>query len=78
MKSALVTLSAVLAGTTFAFAQGALDTDGDGMVSLDELRAVYAEFSDEDFAQVDIDGDGLLNGDEMALATESGIIPAQE
>ena len=78
MKSARVTLTALLAGTTFAFAQDGLDTDGDGLVSLDELRAVYTEFSDEDFAQVDIDGDGLLNGDEIALATESGMLPAQE
>ncbi len=78
MKPARFALAVLLAGTTTAFAQDALDADGDGMVSLAELQAVYADFAEADFAEVDIDGDGLLNGDEMALATESGMIPAQE
>ncbi len=78
MKTARFALAVLLAGTTASFAQDALDTDGDGLVSLAELQAVYADFAAEDFAQVDIDGDGLLNGDEMALATESGMIPTPE
>ena len=78
MKTARITLAVLLVGTTAAFAQTELDRDGDNMVSLDELRAVYAEFSEEDFVQLDIDGDGMLNGDEIALGTESGMIPPQE
>ncbi|MCB1349063.1 MAG: hypothetical protein R3D59_06965 [Paracoccaceae bacterium] len=78
MKIAPVALAVLLAGATAAFATSKLDTDGDGMVSLDEVKAVHADFPDEDFAQVDIDGDGLLNDDEMALAYGSGILPAEE
>lgn len=78
MKSARIALALLVAGTTTAFAQTALDADGDGMVTLAELQAVYPDFSAEDFAQVDTDDDEMLNEDEMAVAVESGIIPAQE
>lgn len=78
MKTTRFTLAVLLAGTTTAFAQDALDSDADGMVSLAELQAVYADFAEADFAQVDIDGDGVLNGDELALARESGMVPAAE
>lgn len=77
MKTTRFALAVLLAGTTSAFAQSALDADGDGLVSLEELRALYADFSDEDFTQLDIDDDGMLNDDEVALGTESGMIPAQ-
>ena len=81
MKTASKTLALLLAGTTTAFAQDALDADndGDGMVSLAELQTLYGDLPEAslatDFDQVDIDGDGLLNDDEIALARESGIFP---
>ncbi len=81
MKPTSATLVMLLAGTTTAYAQEALDadTDGDGLVSLAELQALYADLPESrltaDFDQVDIDGDGLLNDDEIALARESGIFP---
>lgn len=77
MTTPRLALAILIAGTTTAFAQDALDADGDGMVSLDEVKTVYPDFADADFTQVDIDGDGLLNGDEVALAVGSGILPAQ-
>lgn len=81
MKTTATTLALLLAGTTTAFAQEAMeaDTDGDGMVSLAELQTLYADAAAADiaagFEQVDIDADGLLNDDEIALARESGIFP---
>ncbi|MCB1329967.1 MAG: hypothetical protein KDK28_11210 [Maritimibacter sp.] len=77
MKTASVAFALLLAGTGLAAATSALDTDGDGMVSLDEILAVHPDFPEADFTQVDIDGDGLLNDDEMALAYGSGILPAE-
>lgn len=81
MKATAPTLALLLAGTTTAYAQEAIeaDTDGDGMVSLAELQALYAELPESELAagfdQVDIDEDGLLDDDEIALARESGIFP---
>lgn len=81
MKQATATLALLLAGTTTAYAQDAVeaDTDGDGLVSLAELQALYADLPEtaltDGFEQVDIDGDGLLDDFEIALARESGIFP---
>lgn len=78
MKSARFALVIFLAGTTATFAQGTLDADGDGMVSMEELQAVYPDFTAEQFAEIDTDASGMLDETEVAVAIESGIIPAQE
>ncbi len=85
MKNTITTAALIFAGTTAgfttAFAQDVLDgdTDGDGLVSLAELQALYTDMPEETlaagFAEVDIDQDGLLNDHEIALARESGIFP---
>ena len=77
MKTARVAFALLLAGTSFAMAQSALDTDGDGMVSLAEVQAVAADFTEEQFAGADTNGDGLLDEAELAAAVEAGVIPAE-
>jgi Ca2+-binding EF-hand superfamily protein len=67
----------LLAGTTFAAAQSALDTDGDGMVSLAEVQAMAADFTEEQFAAIDTNADGMLDEAELAAAVEAGVIPAE-
>jgi len=59
------------------FAQSAdIDINGDGMYSYPELQAVMPEMSEDDFSALDISGDGLLDADEIAAATEAGLLPA--
>jgi len=59
------------------FAQSAdIDINGDGMYSYPELQAVMPEVSEDDFAVLDTSGDGLLDADEIAVATEAGLLPA--
>lgn len=77
MKTARVAFALLLAGTSFAVAQSALDTDGDGMVSLAEVQAVVADFTEEQFAGVDTNADGMLDEAELAAAVEAGVIPAE-
>lgn len=48
-----------------AAAQPRLDTDGDGAVSLDELRAARPQVSAERFDAADADGNGVLSADEL-------------
>ncbi len=60
-----------------SFAQDAeIDVNGDGMYSYPELQAVMPEMTEDDFAVLDTSGDGLLDADEIAVATEAGLLPA--
>ncbi|MFA8442869.1 hypothetical protein [Yoonia sp.] len=60
-----------------SFAQDAdIDINGDGMYSYPELQAVMPEMSEDDFSVLDTSGDGLLDADEIAVATEAGMLPA--
>lgn len=74
-RTALV-LAALLPAA--AFAQDALDTNADGLVSLDEVQAVYPDVDSVTFMDADTDGDALLNAEELAAAREAGLIPAEE
>ncbi|MEY1555200.1 hypothetical protein AB3Y40_06150 [Yoonia sp. R2331] len=56
----------------------AIDVDADGMYSFPELQAAMPEMTEEDFTTLDVSGDGLLDADEIAAATEAGILPAMD
>ncbi|KQI72683.1 hypothetical protein AN191_06650 [Loktanella sp. 5RATIMAR09] len=59
------------------FAQSAdIDINGDGMYSYPEVQAVMPEMSEDDFSALDTSGDGLLDADEIAAATEAGLLPS--
>ncbi|MBV7393325.1 hypothetical protein [Mameliella sediminis] len=82
MKTTLTTIAALTAFSLPAFAQdmeGAkLDMDGDGLVSLEEVQAMYPDVSQDDFTGADADGDGLLSAEELEAARTAGVIPADE
>ncbi|MEL7178803.1 MAG: hypothetical protein AAFN63_03145 [Pseudomonadota bacterium] len=60
-----------------SFAQDAeIDINGDGMYSYPEIQAVMPEMTEDDFTVLDTSGDGLLDADEIAVATEAGLLPA--
>ena len=48
-----------------------------GAVSLAEVQAVVADFTEEQFAGIDTNADGLLDEAELAAAVEAGVIPAE-
>jgi len=76
MIPARLTLALLFAGATSAMAQGTLDSDGDGLVSLAEVQAAYPEVTEADFNTADGDGDGMLNETELSMAYGLGILPA--
>ncbi len=43
-----------------------VDTDGDGMVTMDEAKAAMPDLSEDSFGEADADGDGSLNEEEFA------------
>ena len=68
MKKLLATLAVSLFAITAAQAAelADLDKDADGMVSMEEAKAMMPDLSDEKFKAADADGDGKLNAEELA------------
>lgn len=54
----------------------AIDVNGDGMYSFPEIQAVMPEMTEDEFTVLDSTGDGLLDADEIAIGTESGLLPS--
>ncbi|MEM8849923.1 MAG: hypothetical protein AAGE03_07790 [Pseudomonadota bacterium] len=76
MKSILTTTAALLVLTAPAWAQSAMDTDGDGNVTLEEAQAAHPEVTADMFASMDTDADGVLSDVEIAAATDAGLLPS--
>jgi len=81
MKKTLITLAGLAAMSLPALAMGEavveLDTNGDGMLSIEEVQAVYPDVSDATFAEADVNADGLLDEAEVTAAQENGLMPAK-
>jgi hypothetical protein len=69
---------ALLGFATGAGAQGvgALDANGDGVLTIDEVQLVMTELTAEEFAAMDLNGDGALDEAEVEAAREAGLMPA--
>lgn len=73
MKKLILALSLLGFGTFPALAQEAdfstVDSNGDGIVSMEEAGAAGWEWTEDQFNAADADGDGGLNAEEFAAAT---------
>lgn len=75
-KIAAVTLS-TLCLPAFAMGDGAaeLDANGDGLLSVSEVQAVYPDVTAETFSAMDLNADGALDDSEVTAAQEAGVMP---
>lgn len=55
-----------------------IDTNGDGLLTIDEVQAAYPEMTADSFTAMDLNADGALDGEEVAAAQEAGIMPASD
>ena len=60
---------------TAAPAATQIDSNGDGLVTMDEISAVYPEVTAEAFSAMDVNSDGALDADEVAAAQDAGLLP---
>lgn len=74
----LATIGLFTATMSFAATLEELDSSGDGMVSMDEVMAVYPDVAAETFNAADTNADGMLDADELAAAQEAGLLPASD
>lgn len=75
MKRTILALGLV-AFTAPAFAQAAdfatADTNGDGLVTMEELKAALPDITAEAATAADTDGDGMLNEEEYGVVANAG------
>lgn len=78
-KLAPAAFGLLIAATPAVFAQDAgPDTDGDGMVSMEEFAAAWPELAEDAFLAADTNADGALDEDEIAAAAAAGVLPMNE
>ncbi|UOA27522.1 hypothetical protein [Pseudosulfitobacter sp. DSM 107133] len=79
MKFTTLAAAAAVAATPFmasATTTLQIDTNQDGVLTLDEVQAVYPEMGADQFISMDLDANGALDESEVAAATEAGLLPA--
>ncbi|WP_439110854.1 hypothetical protein [Lentibacter sp.] len=78
MKKVTLTLAALATALTPMLAHADmmadLDSNGDGVVTVDELQAAMPDVTAESFSEMDINDDGMLDADEIAAAEDAGLM----
>lgn len=78
MKTIVFQAATIIALTATAVsAQSAMDTDGDGLLSYNELLAAHPEMTEESFVSIDTNADGAVDADELQAGVEAGLLPAE-
>lgn len=77
IKTFALIATTALCVPAFAMGQSAAEADAneDGMLSLDEVQAVYPGVSADMFAAADLNGDGGLEDTEVTAAQQAGLLP---
>ncbi len=79
-KTFKMTAAALMALCIPAYAMGAgaaeLDANGDGILSVAEVQAVYPDVTADQFSAMDLNADGALDDAEVQAAQEAGMMPA--
>jgi len=72
-----IALTATALSATVLSAQSEVDTDGDGLLSYNELLAAHPAMTEELFVAIDRNDDGAVDAEELKLANEGGLLPIE-
>lgn len=70
-----IAIAAILAAAPALAQMAEIDTDGDGLVTYEEMVAVYPDTTPEAFAQIDSSADGAVDEAELTAALDEGLVP---
>ena len=80
MKKSLPSIAALSLLITPVLAMGGnaaeTDANGDGLITIEEVQAVYPDVTAEQFSEMDVNADGALDADEMQAAQTAGQLPS--
>lgn len=77
MKKRTLQAAMIIAlSATALSAQSEVDTDGDGVLSYNEMLAAHPTMTEEGFMAIDTNADGAVDADELKLANEAGLVPS--
>lgn len=79
MKTKLIaaTFAVALTLPAVALAENAMDTDGDGQVTMPEFEAAHPDAEAGTFSILDANADGVLSEEELAAAQEAVVLPSE-
>lgn len=71
------TIAAAMLAFLPAMGQSAteVDADGDGLLTIAEVQAVYPDMTADQFNQIDTNADGALEDAEVQAARDAGLMP---
>jgi hypothetical protein len=78
MTRKIISAAVILVTAAAAFAMTEIDSDGDNMLSMDELQAAYPDMTEAQFGDADTDADGMISEEELANARTAGLIPEDQ
>lgn len=78
MKTTVLTVLTTFGLATTALASTAVDANGDGLLTIEEVQAAFPEVGADTFSEMDANADGALDSAEVAAAQEAGLIPATD
>lgn len=78
MKTLMLTTVIALGLAAPSWSATEVDTNGDGMLTLDEVQAVFPEITVETFTAMDANADGALDDEEVQAAQNAGVMPKSE
>ncbi|WP_299874999.1 hypothetical protein [uncultured Sulfitobacter sp.] len=74
-KTAALTLF-LAPSLALAMTAAEVDANGDGLLSVAEVQAVFPDVTAEQFSAMDLNADGGLDDGEVEAAQEAGLMPA--
>ena len=77
MRLTIATLAAVIALPAMAQDMATMDTDADGMLSMEEMTASMPDMTEETFTSVDTNADGMLDEAEYQAGVDAGTITTE-
>ena len=75
-RTFLAIMATAMVGTlAFAATMEDMDVNTDGLITFEEVTALYRDVTEDAFTIADTNADGMIDAEELAAAQEAGVLP---